>query len=380
MENAQAFIKDKLKDPRWLALTAGVVGLLIGLLFGYVLFPVQWTDAAAEHLREDLRLDYLRNAVNSYTMTGDKFAAAKAYTELGDKADDTLEALVETPGFLFKEQISKYTSENGIPLPANYNGQVAAVPPQETTGETAVPAGEGRKSNGLLWIGFVLLAVLVIGAFLVYWYYFRERKLASRDNLDEITSEHKAYAVPAHQPAATPRQQAVPKPQAVPAARPQAEPRNESSRAAAAARPAGKPVAQFMTTYMFGDDLYDESFTFDAPNGEFLGECGVSISDIIGVGEPKKISAFDVWLFDKNDIQTVTKVIMSRHAFNDPNIRQRLEIRGEPVLAEPGRQVVLETATLRLEARMVDAIYGDLPLPEDSYFQRTTIELAVYRK
>jgi hypothetical protein len=30
------------------------------------------------------------------------------------------------------------------------------------------------------------------------------------------------------------------------------------------------------------DDLYDESFTFDAPNGEFLGECGVSVSEIIG--------------------------------------------------------------------------------------------------
>ena len=51
---------------------------------------------------------------------------------------------------------------------------------------------------------------------------------------------------------------------------------------------AAKPVAQFMTTYMLGDDMYDESFTFDAPNGEFLGECGVSSSDIIGVGEPKR--------------------------------------------------------------------------------------------
>ena len=135
-----------------------------------------------------------------------------------------------------------------------------------------------------------------------------------------------------------------------------------------------------MTAYSFGDDLYDESFTFDAPNGEFLGECGVSISELIGVGEPKKICAFDVWLFDKNDIQTVTKVIMSQHAMNTPEIRQRLELHGEPVLAEPGKQIFLETATLRLEARIGDVIYGDLPLPEDSYFKRCTIELAVYRR
>jgi len=140
-----------------------------------------------------------------------------------------------------------------------------------------------------------------------------------------------------------------------------------------------KPVAQFMSTYMFGDDLYDESFTFDAPNGEFLGECGVSVSEIIGVGEPKKISAFEVWLFDKNDIQTVTKVLMSEHVFSDPVLRQRLEMKGEPILAEAGKLFELQTASLRMEARIVDLTYGDLPLPPQSYFQRATIELAVYR-
>jgi hypothetical protein len=39
------------------------------------------------------------------------------------------------------------------------------------------------------------------------------------------------------------------------------------------------PVVQFMTTYMLGDDLYDDSFSIDAPTGEFLGECGVGISE-----------------------------------------------------------------------------------------------------
>jgi hypothetical protein len=135
-----------------------------------------------------------------------------------------------------------------------------------------------------------------------------------------------------------------------------------------------------MTTYMFGDDLYDESFTFDSPNGEFLGECGVSISDIIGVGEPKKISAFEVWLFDKNDVQTVTKVLMSQHVYNEQNLRSRLEMKGEPVMAEPGRQFTLETASLRMEVKIVDTVYGEIPLPEKSYFQRSTLELSVIKK
>ena len=83
------------------------------------------------------------------------------------------------------------------------------------------------------------------------------------------------------------------------------------------AQGAAPPVAQYVTTYVIGDDLFDDSFSIDSPSGEFLGECGVGISETIGVGDPKKVTAFEVWMFDKNDIRTVTKVIMSEHAFRD---------------------------------------------------------------
>ena len=65
MENTLTLIKEKLRDPRNLAITAAVAGLLLGLLIGYVILPVRWTDASAEHLRADLRQDYLRNLVTT---------------------------------------------------------------------------------------------------------------------------------------------------------------------------------------------------------------------------------------------------------------------------------------------------------------------------
>jgi hypothetical protein len=144
--------------------------------------------------------------------------------------------------------------------------------------------------------------------------------------------------------------------------------------------PGETPVSQFMTTYMQGDEQYDDSFSIDNPMGEFLGECGVGISDTIGVGDPKKVAAFEVWLFDKNDIQTVTKVLMGEHTFSDPASQQRLMSKGEPILAEPGKRILLETATLQLEARIVDMNYGQGPLPPNSYFDRLTLELAVWPK
>jgi hypothetical protein len=140
------------------------------------------------------------------------------------------------------------------------------------------------------------------------------------------------------------------------------------------------PMVQFMASYKGGDDLFDDSFSIDSPSGEFLGECGVGISETIGVGVPKKVTAFEVWLFDKNDIQTVTKVLMSAHAFNDPTIRQKLEAKGEPFQANSGGQTILETATLRLVARVVDMAYGQGAMPESSYFDSLVLELAIWQK
>jgi len=138
------------------------------------------------------------------------------------------------------------------------------------------------------------------------------------------------------------------------------------------------PITQTMTTYVLGDDLYDESFSIDTSSGEFLGEYGVGVSETIGVGEPKKVTALEVWLFDKNDIKTATKVLMTEHAYNEPNIRARLEPKGELVVVKPGDQVLLETMTLQLLATIVDMDYGTGAMPQKSYFERITLELAIW--
>lgn len=389
MDNYKALLQEKLREPRYLAIAAGIVGLLIGLFFAYVLFPVKWTDAAAEHLRSDLRVEYLRNAVTTFTLTGDKAKAQQDFLELGTKGEDTLEELVANPRHLNAEQIQRFTNAINAALPSPGDGVVAT--PVESDSDTTVvvsPENPEEKPNSLLKLGLALLALLILGAGAVYWFYFREKgfnlgNFLNKTAVQEITSE--TSVSPAARPQARPAAVQRPAVQAVSEAKPVAQRTslfaNGNKNGESNVNGNGeKPIAQFMTTYMFGDDRYDESFTFDAPNGAFLGECGVSISDLIGVGEPKKISAFDIWLFDKNDIQTVTKVLMSKHAFNDQEIHSRLEIRGEPILAEPGKLFMLETATLRMEGRIVDVSYGDLPLPEDSYFQRNTVELAVYRK
>ena len=53
------------------------------------------------------------------------------------------------------------------------------------------------------------------------------------------------------------------------------------------ASPLGEPVAQFMSAYVLGDDLFDDSFAIE-PGGMFAGECGIEISETIGCGRPQE--------------------------------------------------------------------------------------------
>ncbi|MGE5141102.1 MAG: hypothetical protein ACM3JD_16665, partial [Rudaea sp.] len=126
---------------------------------------------------------------------------------------------------------------------------------------------------------------------------------------------------------------------------------------------------------------YDTAFTLETPKGEFLGECGMGISETIGEGKPDKVTAFDLWLFDKTDVHTVTQILMSDYAFNDQNLRSRLAQKGELTLAEKGKHILLETATLRVDATIVDLVYASTPgLSPNSHFQKLIVEMVPVQK
>ena len=107
---------------------------------------------------------------------------------------------------------------------------------------------------------------------------------------------------------------------------------------------------------------------------------GVVIGETVGVGDPKKVTAFEVWLFDKSDIRTVTKVLMSEHAFRDDGSKNKLAAKGDPVLAKSGEMLEMETAALKVQARVVDMQYGSGALPPNSFFQQITLEISAWKK
>jgi len=328
MEAVTAILKNLLKNTI-VAIGVGVlVGLLLGLFIGWKAWPVKWTNAKPEVLRApDLQDDYLRMVIDSFARTGNLDDAVRRWDDLGESAGPTLNRLQSAPGSVDPAALQQYVN-----VIQAAKGQIPTAP--------AAEAGSGLSSLVIL-SSLVVLVLVAVGAI----YLLRLLRKGS----GTITPVMQANEISR-----------------------QVERTDFQSLGLA------QPITQTMTTYVLGDDLYDESFSIDTGGGEFLGEYGVGVSETIGVGEPKKVAALEIWLFDKNDIKTATKVLMSEHAYNDPNIRARLEPKGELVVVKPQEQVLLETATLQLLATVVDMEYGSGAMPQKSYFERITLELAVW--
>ena len=331
MEAVTAMTKNYMQDRRAMLILGVVLGLLLGLIIGWGIWPVQWTDATPEALRSDIREDYLRMTIDSYYRNGNTNLAMDRYNSLGKYKESTYGALLTNPGYLNPADVQGFgqmvQGSTGAPI------VVPSTPPEE----------EGGLASQLIVFASiaVILVLLVVGGLFVY------RLL--RKNTGPVTPVMQA-----------------------------AEVSRQAERTDFQAMGLAQPITQTMTTYVLGDDLYDESFSIDTAGGEFLGEYGVGVSETVGVGEPKKVAALEVWLFDKNDIKTATKVLMSEHAYNDPNIRARLEPKGELIVVKPREEVLLETKTLQLLATVVDMEYGAGAAPQKSYFERITLELAVW--
>jgi hypothetical protein len=333
-------LRAKLNQPVVIGALAFILGLLIGWIgIGWGVWPVEWKDAPVNLLRTDIQEDVMMWAINSYDDNPDPALAQKLIDDLGPERAQELFSKVQVT---YKGKLNA----DGVKAFQDLLPGAAQAPASDATpaGEVA-PTAEPKKGEIDLTVVFGLLCLftLVVGGLLAYLFFFRN-KMAKNEPRGGGGSAMRAAPAPSYETGQEP------------------------------------PVVQYLTTYTIGNDLYDDSFSIDSPTGEFLGECGVGISETIGVGDPKKVTAFEVWLFDKNDIQTVTKVLMSGHAFNDPVISQRLASKGEPVQADPGKRVILETATLRLEARVVSMNYGQGALPQSSFFDQMTLELAVWQK
>jgi hypothetical protein len=357
-----------------------IIGLLIGwLLIGWVLWPVQYVgDAYTYELNEADKLDYLAALVDSYNLTGrldvvqqrlnrwttEEKVGGLARLFAGYQVEGRMpeaERVTDLAGELQRAEgwdlevvrqeatavAQKYADEGAqakaaaVTVFAGEMGATGVATPIASPAPTAVGTEAEVPALGNVGLlvrvcGVLLLLIVLVLAVLIL------RSRGRRPRGRAVVREPEAQIEPL--------------------------------------RPSGpQPLLQKMSSYKLGMDNFDESFAIETEDDEWLGECGMGISESAGDGTPRRVAAFEVWLFDKINTRTVTKVLVSDFANSNEMLRNKLSTRGEPVLATPGQSFTLETPALRVEARVAEMAYG-AGTPAFGYFENLKVSLSVYRK
>lgn len=315
----------------------GILGFLIGLVvFGWWLTPVEWQGAVAYDLITIPKRLYIENAAIGYETNRD---AERVKSAFSDWANNT-----EKRGDLFTMLCQPNWS-----TPYANTFKAMSLELGQDCNTYAVEAPDEGTSWTTCLLGLLLLVVVGAAGALAYMRFMSSDDIGSFD-----FKPTKPVVMPT-----------------------EAQPTSDSGDS----MEGFVPIASYRTSFSIGQDAFDDSFAIENANGDFLGECGVGISESIGSGSPRKITAFEVWLFDKSDIRTITKIGLSNHAYNNDVIRAKLQSKGDAVLAGDGEVIALETKDLIINAKISGLQYGDDPgLPQNSYFNHFTIELSAWAK
>ena len=324
----------------WLVAAAFFGGLILGLIFAWLVWPVEWTDATPAQLDPAYQETYVKMTAELYSLNGNSEMVQQALGGWGgDVVACSLASTTADPAERARlEAVATVTNGAGC----------AGIATDAVVTDAA--AEEGGGSNNALFIAFGLLLLLALIVAAIFYFLNRRNQVADQPESQEPTYEE----LPESAPSAI------------------SEPESDVT---------AVPIARFHTTYTRGHDAYDDSFSIENSSAEFLGECGVGIAESIGTDLPKNVTALEIWLFDKSDIRTITKVVMSDHAFFDDALKAKLAPKGEPVLARETETIVLETASLIINAEITEMEYGtDSALPEKSSIDRITLSLSVWSK
>jgi hypothetical protein len=349
-----------------------ILGVIIGLLVGWVLWPVEYEQAFTYQLVDEEKQHYVAAVVDSYNLTKQLDVAQQRFgtwttdekvSELArlsteyqaqGKAQEAQQVaalaaeLQRVEGWdpavvsdVTSEVANQY-AENGEPNKAEavsqFTSALGASAPPPAVGPTPATIGPQTQASlgGSRWAlalcGILLLAGGLIALILVV---SGQRRTRERPAAGGAEPEWTGTGPP--------------------------------------------PLLQRTSSYTLGMDNFDESFAIETEDNEWLGECGMGISESLDEGTPRRVTAFEVWLFDKPNTRTVTKVLMSDYANNDEALRNKLASRGEPVLATPGGTISLETPDLIVEAQIVEMEYGE-DTPALGYFNNLSVMLTAHQK
>ncbi len=403
-----------------LLLCALVLGSAIGLYLGWDVWPVYWFNAAPSDLTLEGQLDYVVLAADSYAITNDLETAQLRLFELTD--EDTSWNQVANLG-AFAAQYE--ASQGRVSSAERVDALSEAIGWDSTAVEIYEHPSEADNQTLLLILGGAALLGLV-GIVLIWPRQKKERLVAAEvttpsdvapvskrplSKREKSSSEATpVIALPTDEPAEG--ESLIDKASAmfaepvvnedVPAAdeqpvlseiEVQPVPNSEVKDSSALdeiltimngyageedVAESEQPPQRETAHYALGDDDYAVSFNIEGVEGTFLGECGVNVAEVLASTSLQHVVAFEVWVFDRSDVQTVSQLLCSEWAMYDTDMRVLLESRGELVAAQEGTTITLERLSTVVTFTVTKVVMGqEAGLPPDAWFERLDVDVQI---
>jgi len=345
------------KHSTWPTATiaALLLGLALGVLIAWQVWPVRWIQCDPIDLRQEAREEYLLLIANDYAVTRDASAAlsrlqswdspSAAGREIRELADYR-----RAQGQLDVAQRLDALA-NGLPLPV----------------AESEPAGKGAHPFVYVVGGLVVIAA---GVLLFRWL-LKQGQAAPKERLRPDT--RRAASPPPPVEAEEEEELALSE-----------EREHHGIRLPWQAKEQAPPhLWDFEAVYAGEGIEFDRTFIIEEKKdekkaGEYFGECGMAAAAFVG-DDTGLVSALEVWLFDKSDIRSEARVLMSPHAYDDEDTRGEMANKGELVPARPGARFSLEGHRLRADGRIEEVEYLAAGPPESS-FARLAVRLRVSRR
>ncbi|MGQ9840655.1 MAG: hypothetical protein ACUVR4_09065 [Anaerolineae bacterium] len=411
-----------------------LAGVLLGLIIGWWVWPVKWTNTYPVDLRAAERNEYLAMVAESYAANRDLALAEKrlaswSQEELAKALAGAQEQAVSADARRAQELQQLITALNLAAAPAP---QQPAAPPASTELSPFLQALRTVCVAGL-WILLVVLGVVGFWFLFQWWRKYQQqssepllgpeplREARSLDTerpspADEVAEEVKsrwpeseALTQPRPPLRSTPGPSREPEPSRraevepdletytrprPPVPSPRAEPPSVAVPPARAPEPPQQPLSparptspapgsrlkklgEYTAIYQ-GESDYDEAFDINDPVDGYMGQCGLQLNDPVGPRRDQAV-ALQAWLWDSSDPDTRTKVLMSEGAYRDTALRSEQAGPYEVVQVRPGTEFTLESHDLLLRGKVERISYAEQE-PYRGVFAELQVHFEAFRK
>jgi len=326
--------------PKRATIAVLLVGVLLGMIFAYAIFPTEFTGAGPRRMSDDATEQWVRMVAVGYS-------EGIAYNE-----DTALAVLNQLPNP--QQTAARLANDESVPsFERQAVAELQAIQGfNELTGSVA-PQDPGLIGSLMQWIIPLILVMIITPILVLVW------RLLIYPNIVAGIIDQVKQATNAEY-----REQKQREQRDRDILKEQNRLKEEMKKNAVADADFGEPVMQTISIYTKGRN-YDDSFAIELgpeQGNQFLGECGAGIATKAG----SELESVEFWAFDMATQDTLTKIFAAPGAINDPTFQAKVSNRvknpaTDIVVAEPGAKLLLGTDEngVRVQGEIATISYTD---------------------